>query len=154
MLSQFAGRLKTAREKYSDFVKNGMGEGHRQEFHRGHSEVRILGDDIFIEEALEKAEQAERKPASIDAVVDKVVKFYGLTEEEIISGGKQRYASEARGMIACLVREINGLSLTELSRRMNRDVTSLSHAADRIVRSAKDDDNLWRKKKMLEKVFL
>jgi hypothetical protein len=57
-------------------------------------------------------------------------------------------------MIAYLVREISGLSLSDLSRRIKRDVTSLSHAADRIIRCSKDDGNLGQKKKMMEEVFL
>lgn len=154
VLSQFAQRLKPARAKYDDFIREGKGEGHRKEFHCGTGEGRMLGDDAFIEEALEKAEQAERKSVTLDEVIKKVAKLYGLTEEEIVSGGKRRYPSEARGMIAYLVREINGLSLTGLSTRMKRDVTSLSHAADRIMRSSKDDHHLGRKKKMMEEVFV
>jgi REP element-mobilizing transposase RayT len=153
VLSQFSQRLKTARAKYEDFIKEGKGEGHRKEFHCGTSEGRILGDDTFIEKALEKAEQAERKPAAIGEIIEKVVELYGLTEKEIVTVGKQRYQSEARGMIAYLVREISGLSLTDLSRRMKRDVSSLSEAADRIIRCSKEDGNLGRKKKMLEEVF-
>jgi putative transposase len=154
VLSQFAQRLKTARAKYDDFIKEGKGEGHREEFHCGTSQGRMLGDNTFIEEALEKAEQAERKPATIDKIIERVVKLYGLTEEEIVAGGKRRYPSEARGLIACLVREIDGLSLTDLSRRMKRDVTSLSHAADKIMRSSKYKVDLARKKKMLEDIFV
>ena len=50
-------------------------------------------------------------------IYEKVVKLYGLTEKEIVAVGKQRYPSEAHGMIAYLVREISGLSLTDLSSR-------------------------------------
>jgi chromosomal replication initiation ATPase DnaA len=131
-----------------------MGEGHRKEFHCGTSEGSILGDDTFVEEELEKAKQEKKKPVTVGNVIEQVFELYGLTEEEIVSGGKRRYPSEARGMVACLVREINGLPLTELSRRMKRDITSLSHATDRIIRSSKDDDSLGRKRKMLEEALL
>jgi len=154
VLSQFSQRLKTARTKYDKFVQYGRDEGHRQEFHSGTSEGRILGDDTFIEEALEKAEQAERKPATIGEVIETVIKLYGLTEQEIVAGGKQRYVSEARGMIAYLVREISGLSLTDLSKRMRRDVSSLSAAAERILGSSKEDKELERRKRILREELL
>jgi len=151
VLSQFSQRLKTARAKYHNFIKEGKGEGHRKEFHCGTSEGRILGDDTFIEEAMEKAEQAERKPAGIGEIIEKVVKLYGLTEKEIVAAGKQRYPSEARAMIAYLVREHRGSSLTDLSRRMKRDISSLSHAADRIIRGSKKDGDLEKRKHWLER---
>jgi len=149
VLSQFSQRLKTARSRYSEFVKYGNAEGHRKEFHSGTSGGRILGDDAFIEKALEKAEQAERKPATLDEIIEKVVKLYGLTAKDIVTGGKQRYIAEARGMIAYLVREISGLSLTDLSRSMRRDISSLSHAAERISDRFKEDEELEKRRRIL-----
>ena len=65
--------------------------------------------------------------------------------------GKCRYLSEGRGMIAYLVREVSGLSLTDLGRRMKRDVSSLSLAADKIMRCSKDDGEIRKRKQILEK---
>lgn len=73
--------------------------------------------------------------------------------QEGVDGGKQRYVSEARGMIAHWVREISGLSLTDLSRRMKRDVSSLSHAADRITRHSKEDSDLAKRRRLLAKAL-
>ena len=154
VLSQFSQRVKTARAKYNEFVQNGSDEGRRQEFHSGTSEGRILGGDSFIEEALEKAEQAERKAVTIDEVIEKVGKLYGLSEKEIAAGGKQRHRAEARGMIAFLVREINGLSLTDLSRTIKRDVSSLSEAAEKISDSSRMDGELAKRKKILSEDLL
>jgi len=154
MLSQFSQKENTAIEKYDDFIKEGKSESRRQEFHSGTSEGRILGDDTFIEKALKNAEQFEGASVTIDEVIGKVVKLYGLTEEEIVTGGKQRYLSEARGLIAYLVREISGLSLTDLGKRLKRDPCSLSQAADKIIRCSKENGGLDRKKKMLEKAFV
>ena len=70
----------------------------------------------------------------MDEIIETVGKEYGLTEEEMSATGRQRVRAEARGMIAYLVRETTGLSLTELARRMNRDVSTLSFAADKMMR--------------------
>ena len=71
-----------------------------------------MGDDIFIDDVLKKTEHREKKSITIDEIIKRVCNLYGLTEKEITLGGKQRYLSEARGMIAYLVREVNGLALT------------------------------------------
>jgi putative transposase len=133
VLSQFGSRTKTARSRYGEFVQHGSKEGFRQEFHGG-TEGRILGDDSFVEKVYEKAEQGEKKSVTLDEIIRRVGKEYGLTEEEMVARGRQRHPAEARGMIAYLVREVNGLSLTELGRRMKRDVSTLSLAADKIMR--------------------
>lgn len=134
VLLQFAQRLKTSRTRYGEFVKNGRDEGHRQEFHSGTSEGRILGDDTFVDRVYTESDQEEKKAVTLDEIIDRVGKEYGLTEEEMSARGRQRYPAEARGMIASLVREATGLSMTELGRRMKRDVSTLSLAADKIMR--------------------
>ena len=151
VLSQFAQRLKTARTKYDKFVQYGRDEGHRQEFHRGTSEGRILGDDTFIERVYSESEDGEKKSVTLDEIIESVGKVYGLTEEEMVSGGKCRNPSEARGMIAYLVREVSGMSLTDLGRRMKRDVSSLSLAADKIIRCSKENGEMRKRKKIFEK---
>lgn len=150
VLSQFAKRLKTARTKYGEFVSYGKDEGHRQEFHSGTSEGRILGDDIFVDRVYTESDQEEKKSVTFDEIIEKVCKVYGLTEEEITAVGKQRYPSEARGMIAYLVREKCGLSLTDLGRRMKRDVSTLSLAADKITKCSKEEGEIRKRKNILE----
>jgi len=134
VLSQFGRRLKSARAQYGEFVQYGRKEGHRQEFHEGTSGGRILGDDSFVEGVYEKSEQREEKAETLDEIIERVGKEYGLTEEEMSAPGRQRTRVEARALIAYLVRETSGLSLTDLGRRMKRDVSTLSFAADKILR--------------------
>ena len=153
VLSQFAQRQKTAITKYGEFIMAGKDGGRRQEFHDGTKEGRLLGDDSFIEDVLKKTEHSEREPITIDEIIKRVGNLYGLTEKEITSGGKQRYTSEARGMIAYGVREVNGLSLTDLSKRIKRDISSLSEAAERISRS-KGNDELTKRKRILDEELL
>jgi putative transposase len=54
VLSQFAKRLKTCRQRYEAFVLAGKKEGHRQEFHQGGKDGRVLADDRFLEQVLGK----------------------------------------------------------------------------------------------------
>ena len=153
VLSQFAPRLKTARTRYGEFVKYGRDEGHRQEFHSGTSEGRILGDDTFVERVYTESDQGEKKSVTLDEIIDRVCNLYGLTEKEIAAGGKQRQPSEARGMIAYLVREVSGMSLTDLSRRLKRDVSSLSGVAERVLSRSREDSDLEKRKQLLERAL-
>ena len=96
----------------------------------------------FVERVYTESEQGEKKAVTLDDIIERVGNLYGLTEEEITGGGKRRYPSEARGMIAFVVREESGLSLTELSRRLKRDVSSLSAVDERVVSRSREDSDL------------
>ncbi len=54
---QFSAGEKDAMHLYRCFVADGLQEEHREEFHRGSFEGRALGDDSFIERALDKADE-------------------------------------------------------------------------------------------------
>jgi putative transposase len=45
VLGQLAKRLATRHQRYAAFVAAGMDEGHRDDFHRGADDARILADD-------------------------------------------------------------------------------------------------------------
>lgn len=115
VLSRFSSKLAHARAKYEEFINEGKGEPYREEFWT--REGRLLGDDIFVEKVLKRTGHREKESVTIHAIIEEVGKLYGLTENEIISGGKQRYPSEARGMTAYLVRELSGLLLTDLGKK-------------------------------------
>jgi hypothetical protein len=63
-LAQFADNVNSAVERYKAFVKDGLKERYRKDFHRGSFEGRVLGDDAFIDQALFKAE--EQRATDID----------------------------------------------------------------------------------------
>ncbi len=52
ILAQYSERVDKARELYSQFLRDGLAEEHRPEFHRGAEDSRILGDDRFMERCL------------------------------------------------------------------------------------------------------
>ncbi len=126
-----------------------MGEGYRQDFHRGSFEGRALGDDIFIEQALRKADEKRRADPTLGQVVEGVCSTFQLSPAELRAPGKAQPAAEARAFAAFFVRNAHSLSLSELADFLNRDLSGLSQAALRIERRTGTDD-LARKK--LEKV--
>jgi putative transposase len=61
-------------------------------------------------------------------------KRYKLDREAPVAPGKNRKCSEARAVIALLVRHEDRLSLTDLGKRLGRDLSSLSKAVNGLRR--------------------
>ena len=140
MLSQFSSRLDRARKAYRKFVDGGKEDGHQQEYHIGSSiDNRILGDDTFIEKVLGQKPMRLKRTITLDEIVLKVCKRFGLEERDLSASGKGRKLSEVRGIVAWLVLELGYSTLAELGKRTSRDASTLSSAAKRLqIRSKMD----------------
>ena len=132
MLSRYSRRQGTARRLYRNFISDGIGEGYRKEFYSGTTEGRILGDDHFAEDALRRAGAPMKRTVSIEEIITHVCQCYGIEAAALTEPGKKRNCSEARSMIALLVWNDDHLSLTDLSTRLGRDLSSLSQAVNRL----------------------
>jgi len=142
VLSLFDSNFTKASKKYGNFVYDGLTEGTRPEFGMGTHEGRLLGDDSFADEALLQAEEKLTSRVTVDAVISEVCRRFGISEAELTATGKARPASEARAIAAFLTRELAHLSLTELAKKMGRDVSAISQAARRLDNSAKENGQL------------
>ena len=144
-LAQFAGDAETATRRYRAFIEDGLGEGHRKDFHRGSFEGRALGNDAFIDKALLQAEEARAVAIDLDRVIESVCSVYQLTAAELCQAGKAQPAAEARALAALVVRNCEGLSLIQLAAFLKRDLSGLSQAAGRMERRIGADGLLARK---------
>jgi REP element-mobilizing transposase RayT len=144
VLSHFSSEISLARKSYDEFVLAGMDECRRQEFHSGTVEGRILGDDGFADQVLQKAEQQRHQPKSLEEIMDAVCQKFSITIAELAATGKTRPNSEVRALVALLIRESSDYSLTELSKILNRDVASLSQAARRLAEKIRLNPDLAR----------
>jgi len=77
VLSQFDNRLGIARRRYRAFVRAGVNEGYREEFHSGAEDPRVLGDDGFLASVL-KERSAPIMPPSLTEIIQAVCAQYGL----------------------------------------------------------------------------
>lgn len=152
-LCQFAGKKKRAIELYQQFVLKSVDEGHRNDLYRGNIEGNILGDDHFSEKALATASQKIAKKTTLEQVLQAVCERYEIDQDELYSGSRQKRISEPRAVVALLVRDIEHLSLTVLSRKLNRDLSGLSQAASRLDRRLKSDKLLASKVNALRELF-
>ncbi len=145
ILSQFSKHEKRARELYRDFILKGAEEKYRAEFHRGIHEGRILGDDLFSEEALKKSEEKFKPEIQLNDIIGAVNKVYGINEETLIRAGKARPASEARAVAALLVQDIDSLTLVALGQFLRRKIATLSQSANRARERASKSRELRKK---------
>jgi hypothetical protein len=150
VLAQFSSQPSTARKRLREFIREGYGEGRKEEFHRGTKEGRILGSERFLEEVLSLKGEKVGAQVTLDQILERVCHSYGIEVESLTSGGRQHRLSEVRGMISWIVRETKHLSLTELSQRLNRDISSLSVSARRLVERSNFDNHLTRKMEELK----
>lgn len=140
-LSRFGRGGAGARAHYRAFVRGGSAAGRQDEFHLGADDSRVLGSAAFVASVLGPpvkpgpgpGQGQGREPApSLGAIVDHVCTRYGLGADELAGPGRRRLCSEARGVIGHLARESAAASLSEVARRFNRDLTTLSRAVRRV----------------------
>jgi REP element-mobilizing transposase RayT len=130
VLATFSPDLLQARERFAGFVSERLGDGHRDEFHgTGKTDSRIIGEDYFVERVLAQDEGLPLRKPGLDEILAAVKAHYGLDEDELAAAGQRRTTTEARGMAAWLIHEVSNATLTELARRFNRDLTTMSAAA-------------------------
>ena len=154
VLSQFSERESSARRGYGRFIQDGKKEGYQKEYHVGSGmDSRILGDDQFIDRVLEKGQRRTRHRVSLDRIIREVCKSFSLEERELLTSGRDHRLSRVRGMAAWLVMECGIGTLGDLSRRMGRDITTLSSAAKRLQIRSKTDFGLAEKVKKLLDTF-
>lgn len=146
VLATFAPDLTKARRLYSDFVLERVKEGHREDFHgKGSADTRVIGEDRFVETALERADSPLSRKPDLDMVIAAVRKMYGLAEEELASRGQTRLVAEARSMAAWAVQEFSSGTLTELAGRFGRDLSAVSASIRRLNERRKHDLELAEK---------
>lgn len=133
VLSHFAATLGVARNRYQRFVLQGVGEGYREDFHRGASDSRVLAGDRFMKRVLNRPVPDHGKPPSLTAIVRQVCKEYDVKESELNSNSRIRHLTEARGVVGWLAYECKSATLTQVAERFGRDVSAMSVAVRRIA---------------------
>ncbi len=154
-LSLFAADRKEARVAYMDFISQEREEGHGQAFHCGSvNDSRVLGDDKFIDSVLAHDETRTTSRISLETILLTVCHCYGISESELVSPGKYRKFSEARGVAAWLILDAGEVTLTALSHFLGRDVSTLSSAAKAInLRATNDHEFAKRLEKLKETLY-
>jgi hypothetical protein len=133
VLSMLAVEKTSAQRAYAAFVLDGMGEGRRGEFHCGTCEGRILWDDTFSDGILIRVQQKSEREFSLDEVIRAVCTHFQIADAQLYASGKVRPMTEARAVAAAIVQGTNHLRMTDLAKRLGRDVSALCKAAQRVA---------------------
>ena len=149
-----------ARRLYRGFVKKDISMGRRKDLAGGglvrsmgvwamvksmrkakifeKSDERILGDGDFVDQVLSVAqEQMEQKNLliskgyTLDVIAERVCEEMNIDPPEIWKSGKSRNRVAARSLLCFwAVREL-GISMTELSRKLNISLSAVSQSVAR-----------------------
>jgi putative transposase len=150
-LSPFGRRMDAAQRKFREFVLEGVGEGHRPEFHGcSGADSRLLGDDAFAERVLVESEVIPVRRIGIEEVISAVCRFYGVREEEL--QGTSHHSSRLRAMAAWVTLDTDGCTITELARVTGRDLSTLSCGARKLHGKAEKDLRLWEERQEIIKI--
>jgi putative transposase len=132
ILFQFSPTLSMARRQFVEFVAERSKDGHQDEFYgKGSMDSRVMGEDHFVENVLEKTETVPIRKPGIVEVLQVIMKIYDLQEEAMAAPGQKRLPSEARSLAAWAVQKLTDEPLSKLADRLGRDPSSLSAAIRR-----------------------
>jgi len=77
-LAVFGPNAGQARKRFEQFVMDGLGEGHRSEFHGTFgNDSRVLGDEAFLESVVARAKQRKVTAVTVDVLLRAVCSVYG-----------------------------------------------------------------------------
>lgn len=140
VLSAFDIDRKNALIRFEKYILDGMGIDTKLNFKSGFKEG-ILGDKEFVKDVVKKSNRISTIKIQMQDLIKQVCKLYSLEEKHLYLPGKQQKASQARALLAFLVREMDGLSIENLAKALKRDASGLSKLASRFeTRSAKIDE--------------
>jgi REP element-mobilizing transposase RayT len=160
ILDFFGGKVPEARRLYLEFVKKGVAAGRRSDLTGGglvrsaggwsalkamrngesrmKGDERILGQGDFVETVLKAAkENLDRKYRvralgyDFDWLVDRVLGLFGLTFDELTTGGKQRRAVQARSVLCYWGTRELGMSAVGISKKLNIASSTSSESVTR-----------------------
>lgn len=140
VLGQFGRHVEGARAAYRAYVRDGAGEGHREEFHRGRDDSRVLADDRFLEAVLGRPGPPP-SPPSLQAIVAHVCADYRVGERDLAGASRRRLLAEARGVVGYLALRTGAATLSAIAGRYNRDLTTMSRTVRRVERRQADDSD-------------
>ena len=135
-----AGRNRAIRA-YRQFIRDGMTDGHREEYYDV-KEQRYLGDDDFVDVVHQTmGEQEENRPVKIamPEILREIARGAGVSDGVVLHKGRGRIGSRLRAEAAYVGREVGGISLTEAAKYLGRDLSTMSLALKRLEEDLRSD---------------
>lgn len=131
VLKKFHQEYESSIKNYEKYVLKGIGIETEFDFKSG-SKEGIFGDMEFVEETLHRTQLKQKKKIELADLIAKICEMNGLTERELCAAGKYIRHSQARALLALVVRETDCFSLVELGQFLGRDPSGLTKLATRL----------------------
>ena len=155
VLSMFGSRRARAVSSYSKFVGERVGDGHKNEFHRGGEfDSRLLGEERFVDEAMERARIRREPKPTVGEVLETVKKICNIDDETLCSRRRDGSISEARTLAAWAVSEFSDGTISEVGRFFGRDVSTLSACIKRMTDKARNDPGIAGRMELVKQSLL
>ena len=140
------GRFSSARDRavaaYCAVLRDGVAEGHRQDFYAVVSQRFLSVTDRFVEHMEKKApRRAQRTPVRVrlETLTPQIASALGVSAIHLHEKGRSRAFALARAIIAYVAQEEGSIPLTVTARYFDRDPATLSLALQRLqARTAQD----------------
>ena len=144
VLKKFDSHEMTARSRYLDYIRRGIGQEMPDHgFKYGSHEGRFLGTDEFVQTISSLSVHQNSTPSySLEELLEKICQCLEISMTVLCSPRKQRVSTKARGIAALLVKDSSHLTLKAFADFVAQDVSALSKLADRIQLKSKSDREL------------
>lgn len=122
-----------ARRRFEVFVREGLDGGHRVDLDRGEYDPRVLGDARATAAILRGQGGLEdsHRPA-LEVVIGLVCEALSVSPGDLRGGSQLHRLTRARSLVGLLAQDRRAATLSEVSRRFRRDLTTLSGGVSRL----------------------
>lgn len=142
LLKHFGQFRNEAITSYEEYILNGIGKKLAIDFKSGYSKG-MLGDELFVKEILNQVSIVQLKnKIELSDLILKVCEICNITKAELYMLGKNQHYSYSRALLSFLVREIDYLTLEELSKIINRDASGLTKLANRFREKSFENEKI------------
>jgi len=157
VLLHFGSKVREARRRYRQFVKNGVEQGKRPELQGGglvrsaggdkrgllgrkkgereKGDQRILGSGDFVanvmKDANEVLDQTAKFDISLDELISRVCAKFEIRVKDLVSKSRKRYLSQARGVLCYLAVDELGYSGHDVARSLRISGRGVSDCRER-----------------------
>jgi REP element-mobilizing transposase RayT len=130
--------------RYVMFVRDGMKDGHREEYYEVEDQ-RFLGSEDFGEKLQEEHEEPRaKKPRPLEKVIEELAAAVGIETNTLKSADRSWAVSKARIMIAYVLVRRRGYALSAVAGYFGRDAATVGTLVARLSERREEDDNTRR----------
>ncbi|MFK5927222.1 MAG: transposase, partial [Desulfuromusa sp.] len=162
VLPLFANKKQVARQKYLDFLSDGLGHDVTGKFSRGGMlasltldsnlnpddlfDERVLGGGLFVEQVLSDAGLVpETLRITLAKLIDLVADDFGVDQRRLKKPGKERLLSAAKAVICHIGLRDCGFKGVAIAKYLGMTSSAVSHAAKRGEQILLRDDCLQKR---------